>query len=791
MKRFTQKYWRHAAIMVVAVVAVVVAVGLRVTHPFRLSTGTVEAASADTITFGLNASGGYGQPLGSVRVTANNSSETVTSTEVNFTGVKYIAPFFSNSGKGTFKTDFKIGVQVCEYPGTNCGIGWTDWASDIAQQGFDVYSAPAVFVSADPSHDRFNYVTIYLQTRPLPAGTQFQAEVGERLEEYDYVFPNTPWMEGANVSEPFNAYCGGTFTPPGGGTGSSVGAEERLGTCRGHVISSNPDVIELTIDAYDLESFNASYVHTNIPSTFNVGETKTVDASGNQLEITMKNTGTALWPMGKGAATGTPSGTCQVDVDGSGINDAPSATSSNGGKSCTTNFIYSTTYVLSHSGSFGVVSSSAQAIKVVPITITYTGPKMISYRDPGYCPMGNNSTLLNDKSPFFPSAYASFVSPGCIATTWFQVMDDGNYSYSYGASINIVPEDEATFILNSLTAPSSNGVYNETWQMESNGTPFGASTTIPITVGNPGPTYPINVTSYIASTTTPVPASYFLSGGGLDVNVPTSSEISSATYQGTAGDNYTIGGVTTTVPGLSLKNVVPLDFAQAHHDALSGLLAVLGEPLGEIAHAQTITVTDHGFVKQINSYTLRPPSLTFAITWTSTTQHLACVNNACTSVAGSGANQDGCAVVGQACSGGGSTSTPNPPSGGQRYACQLNGSCIPSSAGAYTSSNCNNACVASGNPTSTQGPGNGVVPTCSSFTASSTTILPGEASTLSWTCSTGSCNINGNNVPVSGTSQVSPTTTTLYTLSCVNGNGSVSTSTTVIVNNPNQIEINP
>ena len=490
----TKKAYRYGVVGAIALIAITIGV-------LNFSHHAAEAASSDTITFSLtgsNDSWSLGTASVTANVTASTPTQTVSSAEVNLSGVKYIAPSFTNSGKGTFTTDFRIGVQVCEYPGSNCGTGWTYWASDIAKQGFNVYSAPAVFVSADPSHDRLHYVTVYLQTRPLPSGTQFQAEVGERMEEYDYVFPNTPWMEGANVSEPMDPYCGGTFTPVGGGTGPAVGAEERLGTCRGTVISNDPDDIELTIDAYNLKNFDASYVSANIPSTFGAGDKKMADSNGNPLEITMKNTGTALWPMAKGAATGTPTGTCQTDADGSGVNDAPTATTTHDGKSCTTNFIYTSTYVLSHTGSFGVDPVLAQATKLVPITITYTAPARVCYTDPdpGDCPGNPRSynPAFNNKSPLVPTAHAMSL---CGSTGGTKVCDmtDGGYSYSYGASANINPGDQAVFTLKSMTAPLSGTSYTETWQMEQGTTPFGSVASIPITIGGGSPVGTITVTS--------------------------------------------------------------------------------------------------------------------------------------------------------------------------------------------------------------------------------------------------------------------------------------------------------
>jgi hypothetical protein len=88
------------------------------------------------------------------------------------------------------------------------------------------------------------------------------------------------------------------------------------------------------------------------------------------------------------------------------------------------------------------------------------------------------------------------------------------------------------------------------------------------------------------------------------------------------------------------------------------------------------------------------------------------------------------------------------------------------------------------------GTGNGTT-SCTFSTKSTTPIVPPESATLSWTCSNAnSCSIDngvGTVNPPSGSVNVYPTSTTVYTLNC---NGSTWT-TSVLVNNPDQIEVNP
>ena len=79
------------------------------------------------------------------------------------------------------------------------------------------------------------------------------------------------------------------------------------------------------------------------------------------------------------------------------------------------------------------------------------------------------------------------------------------------------------------------------------------------------------------------------------------------------------------------------------------------------------------------------------------------------------------------------------------------------------------------------------VPIINSFSASPTTITVGESSTLSWSVTDAASVTIDHGVgtlALSGTTAVNPTTTTTYILTATNATGSVTATTTVIVNPP-------
>ncbi len=84
------------------------------------------------------------------------------------------------------------------------------------------------------------------------------------------------------------------------------------------------------------------------------------------------------------------------------------------------------------------------------------------------------------------------------------------------------------------------------------------------------------------------------------------------------------------------------------------------------------------------------------------------------------------------------------------------------------------------------------LPECN-FLANPTTIIPPQSSILSWSCQhADSCSIDGISVDnISGTKNVSPTSTTEYILTCSNDGGSRSWPATVKVLKPDLQEVGP
>jgi hypothetical protein len=126
-------------------------------------------------------------------------------------------------------------------------------------------------------------------------------------------------------------------------------------------------------------------------------------------------------------------------------------------------------------------------------------------------------------------------------------------------------------------------------------------------------------------------------------------------------------------------------------------------------------------------------------------------------------------------------------SGGPRYSCSgPGGSCTLDAGGHYTASNCDNSCGGGGQP-----------PVCTMNPPSPATILLGQFSTLSWSCTNATnCNLTGAGSvnPVSGSSLVHPTTTAQYILTCINSSTSTPATAAVtvkVVSSPGLHEVTP
>jgi hypothetical protein len=211
----------------------------------------------------------------------------------------------------------------------------------------------------------------------------------------------------------------------------------------------------------------------------------------------MQNTGSVPWVINYTSQdTGTPTGTCAPGSD-----QPPSSTSKFGGlgktppsTQCSVPVtLTSKNYFLAHAASsFSADPEKASLVYTgVTKTTTYTPEHTITDTYP--CGGGLfQQAPINDNNIFhlIKTAFAIAQKPGTCTETdiipelWSVSYSGGGYRSAIGAG------GTAAFTFNSLTAPSANGSYTESWQMQQDGNPFGSPVTVPITVGSGVPQPP-------------------------------------------------------------------------------------------------------------------------------------------------------------------------------------------------------------------------------------------------------------------------------------------------------------
>ena len=215
--------------------------------------------------------------------------------------------------KSIFNTDFRIAVEVCEYNEWNCarGSGWTPWASDYAKDTFNINSMKQLTESANPSHDRFHYFKVLLETRPLPQGfSAVYVKAGFSLLEWDYIFPDLSFLADTVGTSDFSSYCGGTFSPDGGGWSSYAVVMQGGGKCRGKDPGwSYPDVILLTLNSSKYNTPPFGWLD------------KAVDSKGGASSI-LKGDTMSVSGWAADAEDGSPVSLVQVYLDSTYIGDA-------------------------------------------------------------------------------------------------------------------------------------------------------------------------------------------------------------------------------------------------------------------------------------------------------------------------------------------------------------------------------------------------------------------------------------------------------------------------------------
>jgi hypothetical protein len=492
--------------------------------------------------------------------------------------------------------------------------------------------------------------SLFVRTAPLPAGEVID-NVQLGFKQVDVNGDDDMW-NAISSGQDFES-CAEVYTPMGGGT-SAISYGYVYGNCvPGNIDTGGAqDYFSIYMNA---NLYNAAAISNNIPNAFAVSGSTTTGTGGGPLEITMQNTGNP-WVSSNNTASvvpGTAKGTDCSQPSGSSY--ICPAWNDSTGSYCTTEVDnHSATVSLHHvSGSFAVDTDPAPYNVTTTNTCTITSAgscsnNLLACDSESACVsqdilcVDSNGAELSDCGSGSPSeectmdcAVANGQLTGC-GGTW------NDYSYSQTPSPSVPNGADVVFPLGSLTAPGAAGTYNETWQMEESGKPFGTPFTIPITVGSPSPSVgTITVTSEnAANPSTLVNASWDLTGPvdnsvdgivcsatgalGLGKTVTWENSLcsgSSATYQGVPADssNYTIPDATTTVPEYSLRSVQQVPIAEKKNDgALSSLQLSLKNIFSTVALAQSIgTIGGNGFSPN-GSATLTPaiPSAAFVILWT-------------------------------------------------------------------------------------------------------------------------------------------------------------------------------
>lgn len=286
---------------------------------------------------------------------------------------------------------------------------------------------------------------------------------------------------------------------------------------------------------------NAAPVSDNIPTSFNMSETKTVGTDSNPLNIVMKNTGATTWTSdSKSAVASSASGTCQADTDGDGIKDAPSETSANDGSSCTVKYNYSSSqFKLQHTASqFSLTPESVSYLKAVNITQTLS-----------YTPPTQDCGSLDNSLNFNYNEILNWLTPTAFAITGSRCITrpaSYYYSTSYDVSPDIAPSSVATFNISSMKAPATSGTYTETWKMANSGATFGTPFIKTIIVGIAD----LNMKGILSATSCTIPVGASSCTSNLTWSITTTQQGTSSVTSAYPNANTTVatGNTGTNVP---------------------------------------------------------------------------------------------------------------------------------------------------------------------------------------------------------------------------------------------------
>jgi hypothetical protein len=510
-----------------------------------------------------------------------------------------------------YNEDFRIGIRATSDGG--CNSGWSGWQySKWASAG----GGTSPEASTTSGNGNLACFQLRVQTSTLPAGTtisnlSFTIYGGHPAYGYDLYGASTAGPTSCTLSytTPTYNYTGsqGVVTPGacpianvanlGGGSGSAFS----------YIWASLSDT-----------AIGASETSNNIPAQFSASQTTATGTDGNPIEITMQNSNGGSWYSDKSSVV-SQTGSCTTQRDVTAGKDCPAITAAQG-TSCTSQVNNtSDQYVLKHiSGSFTAGTDPAQYSQITTNACT-VGPVGCS-----------NTSAACETSEYACEATDYCSTGGCGANTCSEPQEYGGcggtwesgcngtwgpqYSYKVTGSTGVPSGGKGTFLLNSLTAPATPGVYNETWQMQDEGNSFGAPFTIAITVGQstttPTVTGTLNVSSTNIVTGGPVVGSWSAIGPTTEssqntasasyANLPLSGGVANYTTIPDTAQGYALGTVKTQnlAQAKVSGNILAKAFAAIHNAFTSVAFAD-----SELVSAGVCIPSDYSFSTTLNRYT--------------------------------------------------------------------------------------------------------------------------------------------------------------------------------------------
>ena len=425
------------------------------------------------------------------------------------------------------------------------GMGWSNWVWPGYNNGLMAPGyAPGI-------------ISVSLNYQPLPPGKILtNVKLGLSLYEDNGGPSDLSYSDAVGASTPSISPCQYVYTPNGGGISSAV-YSYTYGQCPSGWqynpavgSSDEPDNVKIGISGSLQDSMLAQEVTNTIPTAMSPSQSVTTGNGAAPLSITIKNTG-GSWATTAQESAGTQSGTCNATYYGGTILDEPGSGSPSSSCSVKVNFVLSDFKLVHSPSTFSISPEQIQGPVIltnVTQTISYEPSYTVTVQE-GQSYQGHNCPMQgNGGQPCvitIPEAWSdpSYSGGGYTPASWL---------FASGESY--------TFPITSITAPKTAGIYNEKWQMQQNGKPFGNVAIIPITVGSvAGGT--LNVSSTNIVTGGPVVASW-------NVNGPTaesSQGVSSASYKGLPlGGGVANYKVTPgAAQGYAIGTVKTKNFAQA------------------------------------------------------------------------------------------------------------------------------------------------------------------------------------------------------------------------------------